>query len=196
MPTHYISAASLDTDRTSAQLEFEGDMLTPSGRWVTTQTLTDTGASACFVSRKWVRQHKATPYSVSPIQLALADGHEVDRLKEAVDVVVRHGSHQHRVLCYVTDIGKYDIILGMNWLDHHRPTLTFGPQRSMRFSSTPCRLNCLQGGLPETIYSDQAPDSATRRQAPSGNIHLISARAACLMATRHPEQIVWVEPQH
>ncbi|KAF1828051.1 hypothetical protein BDW02DRAFT_463480, partial [Decorospora gaudefroyi] len=80
-------------------------------------TLVDTGASACFVNAAWIKQHRYITYKVSkPIRLALADSEEVARLTHAADLTVKHGDHISTVLCYVTNLGKYDVILGMNWL--------------------------------------------------------------------------------
>lgn len=75
----------------------------------------DTGASACFVNTKWIKQQRYTTYRVArPIRLALADSEEVAKLTHAADVTVKHGNHISIVLCYVTNLGKCDIILGMN----------------------------------------------------------------------------------
>ena len=53
--THFVSAAALEDQPRldmARQLEFPGSILTPSGAWQKTTTLVDTGASACFVSRR------------------------------------------------------------------------------------------------------------------------------------------------
>ncbi|KAG9385845.1 Protease [Pyrenophora tritici-repentis] len=115
---HFVSSASIGGKPSkdfSRQLEFPGSALTRPDCWQPISTLIDTGASACFVNQSWVNQHRLDTMPVAkPIRLSLANGGEVDKLTQAVDLPVRHGSHTHNVLCYVTNIGKYDVILGMN----------------------------------------------------------------------------------
>ena len=163
----------------------------------------DTGASACFVSQEWIKQQRFTTFRVAkPIRLALADGEEVARLTHAADITVKHGNHISTVLCYVTNIGKYDVILGMNWLDYHHPVLGFGSSRTMTFDHKDCKVNCLKDGLQETVYEDRPPESSSRK-ATAGNttagdvkIAMISAEAASLAAVKDPDSIVWLEPHH
>ncbi|CAA9957706.1 Asp-protease-2 multi-domain protein [Pyrenophora teres f. maculata] len=185
--THYISAASLygipGVDKNSA--------------------LVDTGASACFVNHEWIKQQKYTTFKVSkPIRLALADGEEVAKLTHAADITIKHGNHISTVLCYVTSLGKYDVILGMNWLDRHKPILGFGSSRSMTFDHKDCKVNCLKDGIQDTVYEDRPPESASRKlsqeSTPAGDlkISMISAEAACMAAAKEPETVVWLEPHH
>ncbi|CAE7189385.1 Reverse transcriptase [Pyrenophora teres f. teres] len=185
--THYISAASLygipGVDKNSA--------------------LVDTGASACFVNHEWIKQQKYTTFKVSkPIRLALADGEEVAKLTHAADITIKHGNHISTVLCYVTSLGKYDVILGMNWLDRHKPVLGFGSSRSMTFDHKDCKVNCLKDGIQDTVYEDRPPESASRKlsqeSTPAGDlkISMISAEAACMAAAKEPETVVWLEPHH
>jgi hypothetical protein len=149
---HYISAALLDAKLQSTQLQFDCHVkLLEPRKWAKTRQLSDTGASACFVSPNLVRQRKLKPYTVTkPIALALADGKIVGKLEQAIDLTVRHGTHISSVTCYITNIGSFDLILGMNWMEAHNPVLSFNP-RSMTFDAQHCILNCLQGCLPETV---------------------------------------------
>lgn len=143
-----------------------------------------------------MKQHSYTVHEVAkPIRLSLADSSEVSQLTHAVDVRIRHGSHTANVLCYITHIGKYDVILGINWLEDHNPAIHFNP-RAMHFHTAPCKLNCLHKGIQETVYSDRPPDSMTRQTTASGVVNMISARVACLMAARDPTQVTWLEPHH
>jgi predicted aspartyl protease len=138
-------------------------MMSAHATWISAKSLVDTGASACFINKSWVNKQQMTPMKTKPIQLALADGHVVASLQEAIELPVRHSSHTSKVLCYVAEIGKYDVILGMNWMEHHRPVLGFSASRSLTFDSCHCNLNCLHHGVTETIYDNRPPDSATRQ---------------------------------
>ncbi|KAG9380645.1 Asp-protease-2 multi-domain protein [Pyrenophora tritici-repentis] len=219
---HFVSSASIGGKPSkdfSRQLEFPGSALTRPDCWQPISTLIDTGASACFVNQSWVNQHRLDTMPVAkPIRLSLANGGEVDKLTQAVDLPVRHGSHTHNVLCYVTNIGKYDVILGMNWMDYHQPALHFGDQRSLTFAKAGCKLNCLHEGLPETVYENgvchshvqlvkgdyQTGDTTTKTnkdgkvttEETMADIYLISAAAATALAAKHPDQVIWLEPRH
>ena len=196
---HYISTAAVIPQgglHPTSQLDFDCQLSTPLGPKTTT-CLVDTGASACFISRQWALDHQLPRIKTSPIRLTLADGNVVESLTEAVELPVTHGSHTSTVLCYVASIGRYNLILGMNWMDCHNPAFSFGTERSMTFDSPHCHLNCLHGGMTETVYGDRRlPDSHTRKLDKDTAIMMMSAHAAYLTAKRHPEQIIWVEPHH
>ncbi|KAI1665645.1 Retroviral aspartyl protease [Pyrenophora tritici-repentis] len=166
---HFVSSASIGGKPSkdfSRQLEFPGSALTRPDCWQPISTLIDTGASACFVNQSWVNQHR------------------LDTMP-AVNLPVRHGSHTHNVLCYVTNIGKYDVILGMNWMDYHQPALHFGDQRSLTFAKAGCKLNCLHEGLPETVYENG--DGKVTTEETIADIYFISAAAATALAAKHPD---------
>jgi hypothetical protein len=97
-------------------------------------------------------------------------------------------------MCYLTNIGKYNIILGVNWLDRHQPVLGFSKSRSMMFDHKDCKTNCLKDGLQDTVYHNRAPESATRTTTATGNISMVSAQVACKMAAADPESIIWLQP--
>jgi hypothetical protein len=47
------------------------------------------------------------------------------------------GPHQERTTFYVADIGRHDLVLGMNWLERHDPVISF-KNRSLVFSNCSC----------------------------------------------------------
>lgn len=196
---HVVSDTSLNDSPSldmTRQLIFKAQVMTPRG-WQNRRTLVDTGASACFASRRWVEQHGFTTMRTTrPIRLTLADGTEAGRLLDTVELSIRHGTHTQQVLCFITNIGKFDLILGMNWADHHGIGIHCGTlERSLKFDSDYCRLNCLKNGATEVVYDSKQPLSETRSDR-SVNICLISARAAVKTAQGAPEQVNWVEPHH
>jgi hypothetical protein len=65
----------------------------------------DIGAGACFVSRRWVKQHGVTRLKTNPVKLTLADGAEFTELTDAIDIPIRHSSHTVTTLRFVTEIG-------------------------------------------------------------------------------------------
>lgn len=193
-----MSAASLEANPcldASKQLIFPGLVDTPRGQRKTS-TLIDTGASACFISRRWVKQRGFKVMKANrPIRLSLADGVEVGQLTECVETNVTHGSHSSSVLMFVTDLGKFDVILGMNWADYHHIRIMLGPTgRSIEFESDHCRLNCLKHGRPETIYDDRIPLSESRQTSLVGDLCLVSARSALALAGKYEDSVTWVSP--
>jgi hypothetical protein len=177
----------------SSQYKFKCQFQPEQGTWEKAVSLIDTGASACFVSAKLVKRYCLKLYKIStPMKLALANGDIVGQLSQAVDLPVRHGSHTSTVMCYVANV-SYDVILGMNWMDHHAPVASFGKTRSLHFNSQLCIYNCCRHALPETVYNDRPPDSATRRH-PGTRIDIITARAALMMARRDPNRVSWIQP--
>lgn len=178
----------------SEQYMFRCAVQTGSG-WQRTVSLVDTGASGNFVNPAYAKRLRLSPYRLaSPIRLSLADGKVVGSLDQAVEMPVKHGSHSHNVICFLANV-KYDIILGMSWLDHHAVIASFGTSRSLCFNSDYCLRNCLADGLPEVIYSDRPPDSLTRSKEGLG-IDMITAEAAYRFMRRSPEMTTWLEPHH
>ncbi|KAG9381751.1 Asp-protease-2 multi-domain protein [Pyrenophora tritici-repentis] len=167
---HYISAIAVKGHlRSTKQLRYDSYTLTSSKEWKKTTTLIDTGASASFVNRRWAKAMGL------PI-IFLADGKVVDTLNEAVEIQVKHGSHLSPVVCFVADVGDFDLILVLFF------TLYFMLSRPRS---------------PETVYGDgKTPSlSESRQTTPVGEICIITAKAAYLMAAHNPDEAIWVEPQ-
>ena len=107
-----------------------------------------------------------------------------------MELPVKHGSHTATVTCFVADIGEFDLILEMTWLEDYDSTLTFAP-RSITFESPHCTSCCLDYSLPDTVYGDGTPaKSESRRTSPLGEIYIITAKAAYLIAARNPNKAI------
>lgn len=93
--------------------------------------LVDTGASACFVSRRWAVSRKL-PITPIPraVTVTLADTTSQLRAVDAVyaDTTIR-GSTVHRTRMLVIDNLPHDVIIGLPWLDAARVELGFGLPR-------------------------------------------------------------------
>jgi hypothetical protein len=110
-------------------------------------------------------------------------------LKETIEVPTRHGAHTSTVMCYVTDIGAFDFILGMNWMDLHEATIKFGFGHSMAFESPHCTAYCLHHGVSETVYDDGSPVRSSLKPESDRDIHIISAAAAYKLTAHHPTEL-------
>jgi hypothetical protein len=108
------------------------------------RTLIDTGASDCFVSSTFVRQHKLQPRLLAePKTMRMADGTRV-QITTGVDITNSIGDHTDTSLHYITPIHNYDLVLGMSWLEEHNPHIDFA-SRTINFNKAACIHRCLPG---------------------------------------------------
>ena len=93
--------------------------------------LVDSGATACFVRRRWAETHglPITPLP-QPVTVTLADSASQLRAVDEVqaDTKIR-GSVVSGARMLVLDDLPHDVIIGMPWLDAARVTIGFGPPR-------------------------------------------------------------------
>ena len=92
--------------------------------------LVDSGATACFVRRRWAVSHKL-PITPLPqaVTVTLADStSQLSAVDEVhADTKIR-GSVVHTRMLVLDDL-PHDVIIGMPWLDAARVTIGFGPPR-------------------------------------------------------------------
>lgn len=60
-------------------------------------------------------------------------------------------SHHEEVVCFVTDLGQYPVILGLPWLRHHDPEISFS-KNTVTFASSRCHETCLSTKAPQVIH--------------------------------------------
>ena len=152
------------------QLDFECVIQDSEMQWIKANTLMDTGASALgFVSSTFVKQHRLSVVKLAqPCNLKLADDSLAPVITHCAQVYFRLGDHYDEIWCFVTSLGKFDLILGMSWLEQHDPKLSFR-KRTMIFDSEFCKSGCLPHGKSCTVNScssgkdETKSDSLTRR---------------------------------
>ena len=96
----------------------------------TQNILLDTGATACFVSVRWLEEH--LPHRLKRLRnlpgrattVTLADGTQ-QSVRGWLRLSLSLGKYQGSVQAYVTELSSYDLILGDNWMVHHRAYLDF-----------------------------------------------------------------------
>lgn len=177
------------------QLDFQGYVYTQKGT-VSAKCLTDTGASAeSFVDNNYVRQHKLhTVPLTKPCKLRLADNKLAPNITHMARLKLVLGGHIDELWCLVTSLGKFDIILGMPWMELHDPKLSFA-ERSLTFNSDHCRANCLLQHQDSTIHSEPMRRSKSRKVSGTSDIAEISTYAFVRMSEREDNQTYAMWPE-
>jgi hypothetical protein len=107
------------------------------------QAMIDSGATSSFINQRYVTAHNIpTIPREFTMPVKDVDGRHLAVVDRQVRATLRVGQHQEEILLDVVPTGKYPIILGMTWLQHHNPTINW-PQHRMVFSSPYCATNCL-----------------------------------------------------
>lgn len=86
----------------------------------------DSGASGTFINSRYVSRHGLqTRDLVIPILLRNADNspNAIGRITKEVVLNVEMKGHLEQLTMAVADIGDDDIIMGIDWLRHHNPTI-------------------------------------------------------------------------
>lgn len=101
----------------------------------TLHTLIDTGASGFAFISKRMCQHLKLPLKIlqAPITLLGFEGKSGSQITERTSFSLQIGRHSEEMSAFVIPESKYDLILGLPWLEKHSPfidwkehTLTFG----------------------------------------------------------------------
>lgn len=156
--------------------------------------LADSGASGeAFVDKNFVRYHKLPMIRLyRPVKLRLADNKRVPNITHKVEITFSLGTHLTTVFAFVTDLGKYNIILGMPWLEKHDPLPSY-KHRYLHFNSDHCTTHCIPNHRPTTVYSNQTPKEGRRRPGKiedHGDICEISAYTLAEMTKRENHELV------
>ncbi|KAF1807835.1 hypothetical protein P152DRAFT_376537, partial [Eremomyces bilateralis CBS 781.70] len=58
-------------------------------------------------------------------------------------IEVKHREHLSYVVGYISDLGTFDVVLSMPWLEEHDPDVSW-KKRSLTFNSEFCSIQCLE----------------------------------------------------
>ena len=197
LATVFLSSFDADVQlQEGRQLDFEGKILNGHGD-TRTHLLTDTGASAkSFINAKFAKYQKLPLMSlVRPLNLRLANGMNGGQITHVARVIMAIGDHLDELFCLVTPLAKFDVILGMPWLELHDPHISF-KNRTCTFNSDHCMSSCLKRHRPVTVDSlgtkkTLPPTSFTRHE----DIAEISAYAFMKMSERRENQTLAIWPE-
>ena len=191
-----VTLSSCDAElQEGRQLDFEARTLNGQGT-LRTHCLTDTGASAkSFIDANFAKRHKLPLLPlIKPLRLRLANGVMGGNITHVARTILAFDEHIEELYCLVTPLAKFDIILGMPWLELHDPQMAFG-QRSCTFNSDHCMTNCLQRHKHVTIYSNGSKKHSPPAASLKRDIAEISAYAFTKMAERDENQVVAMWPE-
>lgn len=177
------------------QLEIAGTVKGGGMKHVKARILTDTGASAIgFVSKSFTKINKLQRMKLTrACVLKVADGKPSQIITHAARVPLTLGEgHEDSQWFLIAEIGTFDAILGMPWLEIHQPVIDF-EDRSLTFKSLYCRGHCLKESKPVRIFSHGGSHKEPRYRSPG--IWEISAEAFALEAADPKNEIITIWPE-
>ena len=100
--------------------------LTGQHRSATIDALLDCGASTIFLNRAFVERHQVTTTPLpKPVPLRNADdtANAIGMVTHEAELTLTIGDHSERIRAAIADIGRDDLIIGIDWLRHHNPSI-------------------------------------------------------------------------
>ena len=144
-------------------------------RVVDTCAMVDSGASCCFVNLHFVAGlDLPTVQKRRPMRLRTIDNSEIcsGLITEEVHLRVVLEEHVETVVFDVADIGDDNLILGVNWLRRHNPSIDW-ERSTVQFNSPFCRATCL--GVEPRVGPDLIPEVPTVRAFAQKSVHVPAA---------------------
>lgn len=192
---------AIDMPTNGRQLIFDARIHTKQGPQQTI-VLTDTGASAMgFVDANFVKLHKIPTVALAkPVKLRLADDNLAPNITHMAQVSLLLGDHREELWCMITSLGKFGLILGMPWIEHHDVQIS-GKSRSLTFNSEDCLRNCIHNRRPVTVFSKGTRSrdrKAPEKPNPGGGADIaeITASAFMKMVGSEKNQVIAMWPEH
>ena len=118
-----------------------------------TSAFIDSGATGDFYDTYSAQQRNLTIYELeTPEQLYLADGSpsQSGRITHATNVEVDFKGHTELRTFYLTDLGKYEVLLGKPWPREHNPYIDWVGD-FLTFDKDFCRKHWLRKGLHQLV---------------------------------------------
>lgn len=109
------------------------------GKTVDTIALLDTGSTGSCVSHDFVKKNGFETWNFDePIQVYNADGspNSGGAIRQYTRLNLTIGDHRERLMFLVTDLGKSDMFLGFEWIEHHNPHVDWQKQ-DIEFAKCP-----------------------------------------------------------
>lgn len=88
----------------------------------------DSGASILFLNKQFVNKHKVTTQKLAkPIKVFNIDStpNKVRMITEVAVLNLEVGEHKEKAVFTVTDIGPEDVIIEIDWLRNHNPSINW-----------------------------------------------------------------------
>ena len=143
-----------------------------------------------FVDLGFVKIYKIPLIKLTKLLiLRLADNKRAPNITHIAQVRFDLGGYIDEIQCLVTTLGKFDIALGMPWLEQHDPDISPGSRR-MTFNSDYYISTYIPGGRPVIVYGYSSKDCKQKTKRASSNIAEISAYAFTRMAERTDNEVL------
>ena len=126
--------------------------LTGRNRSIVTQAMVDSGANTIFLSDEFVRRNQVhTEPLPKPVRLTNADGsaNAIGMITHEADLRMTVGDHTECVRAAVASIGHDDLIIGVDWLRYHNPSIDWTRGR-LEFDRCPPECGGVPGEVTET----------------------------------------------
>ncbi len=91
----------------------------------TSIALLDTGAQKAFLNKRFTDRHKVHTVKTSDMYVRMANGSRQDASHIARDIDINIQGFRTSCTPTVTDLGHFDLILGMPWLTRVNPSINF-----------------------------------------------------------------------
>lgn len=152
--------------------------------------MVDSGATGeAFMHESFAHKHQYDLLELrNPRRLFLADGEPTQSgdITHVAHVDLDINGHTEKQIFYITNLGKYDIILGKPWLAKHNPYIDW-TENAVTFNSNYCRTRCLKkdcfqlhvkGTAALSIASSSivAPRPATPRRLGAAAFHALASK--------------------
>jgi Retroviral aspartyl protease len=93
--------------------------------------LFDTGATNCFVAKSFVGKYDITTYSIRKTTVSLVTKSSTMSIDKAIVGMLQIQNYKEKIGFLVTDIDRYDGIIGMDWFMRIKPELDWNPLRKL-----------------------------------------------------------------
>lgn len=133
---------------------------------IDTRAMLDSGASCCFINPRFVAEHGLhSVMKKRSIRLRTIDNSDVKsgRITHEVLLKVFVGDHEEKLVCDITDIGDDNVILGINWLRLHNPTIDWD-RSTLKFTSNHCQQFCLSSTAAMGLPAHQTATRSARKR--------------------------------
>ena len=167
--TSHSSILSVETCASEAKQDFS-QLLIPitmyvSGQEIFTLAMLDSGASGSFVNESFVDRHKISTKKKSiPNEVQLIDGSLISSgpiKQETLPIRVSIGHHSETMSFDIVNLGKYPLLLGIDWLLLHNPIINW-KNKSIQFSNCFCLRNFTSNSVFCYFSNDLIPSKFTQ----------------------------------
>ncbi|KAG8735333.1 hypothetical protein FRC10_010699, partial [Ceratobasidium sp. 414] len=103
-----------------------------------------------------------------PKRVATIEGKEIGKIWHRVELPIRINDHKNVSSFLVCNTGDFDIVLGLDWLQTHQPSINWETLQFKGFPTEYCQANCLPDFLRSAMEEPyEAPKTPLEQQLPN-----------------------------